>query len=468
MNWTRRSFIASAAAAPLLASAAHGAPPHGGKGASSARPNVVFIVVEDLAAWMLACYGNLEIKSPNIDRLADSGVRFINNFACTPASSASLATLLTGRLPRQHGIADYLTSSPQKNPERGQSAPPASFATEVLLSDVLSPAGYRCGFAGRWNLGNDEHPGHGFSDTVTLPAGAPEAVNPALLVNGQQTQESGPTPEVLTRHASAFIDRQSGPFLLVVSYPAAPGSGDGLNAKYVDLYKTAAFQTFGIQPVAASALDGKEMLADTVGSIRKAAAAVSLLDEQVGALQKKIIQKGIFENTIVVFTSITGQFLGRRGLWGSGYASNPPNLFEESVHTPLIVSWPGRIPTQASRPELVSAADLVPTLCDAVGVPAPSARNLSGRSILNVALGKPMPKRQIWLDLVFGELRGADMARDNRFKLILREEDQGADEIYDLRKDPDERVNQFENDEYADVRTRLTAEIRTWHEKYPS
>jgi arylsulfatase A-like enzyme len=127
MNWTRRSFLASAAAAPLLASAAHGAP-HGDK---AAGPNVVLIVVEDVAAWMLACYGNLELKTPNIDRLAVSGVRFINNFACTPASSASLATLLTGRIPRQHGIADYLTTTPQKNPERGQSAAPASFATEV-------------------------------------------------------------------------------------------------------------------------------------------------------------------------------------------------------------------------------------------------------------------------------------------------------------------------------------------------
>jgi len=294
------------------------------------------------------------------------------------------------------------------------------------------------------------------------------AVNPTLLVNGQPTQESGPTPEVLTRQAAAFIDRQSGPFLLVVSYPAASASGEGLSEKYLDLYKDAAFQTFGIQPAAASALDGKEMLADTVASIRKAAAAIALLDEQVGALQRKIIRKGIFENTVFVFTSVTGQFLGRRGLWGSGYASNPPNLFEESVHTPLIVSWPGRIPTQSSRPELVCAADLVPTLCEATLVPAPSARNLSGRGVLNVACGKPLPKGQAWKDLVFGEFRGAEMARDNRFKLILREEDQSVDELYDLRKDPGERINQFENQEYADVRTRLTAELRAWHEKYSS
>lgn len=463
MNWTRRSFLTSAAAAPLLAGA-----PHAEKGLPPARPNFVLVVAEDLAAWMLGCFGNLEIKTPNLDKLAASGVRFGNNFACTPASSANLATLLTGRIPRQHGIADYLTSTPRKNPERGQSAPPASFATEVLLSDLLSPAGYHCGFVGRWNLGDDEHPGHGFSETVTLPTGDTAAVSPSLLVNGRKTREDGSTPEVLTRYATQFIGRQNGPFLLVVAYPAAPALGDGLPAKYIDVYKTAGFQTFGIQPASPSALDGKEMLADTVASIRKAASALAQLDDQVGALQKAIIQKGVFENTVLVFTSVTGQFLGRRGLWGSGYASNPPNFFEESIHTPLIVSWPGRIPEGASRPELVSVTDLVPTLCDIASVPVPSGRNLSGRSYLAVAAGKPLPKRQTWKDLVFGELRGVEMARDNRFKLVLRADGQGADELYDLRKDPNEHLNQFENQEYADVRTRLEAELRAWHEKYSS
>ena len=288
------------------------------------------------------------------------------------------------------------------------------------------------------------------------------------MVNGRKTREDGSTPEVLTRYATQFIGRQNGPFLLVVAYPAAPALGDGLPAKYIDVYKTAGFQTFGIQPASPSALDGKEMLADTVASIRKAASALAQLDDQVGALQKAIIQKGVFENTVLVFTSVTGQFLGRRGLWGSGYASNPPNFFEESIHTPLIVSWPGRIPEGASRPELVSVTDLVPTLCDIASVPVPSGRNLSGRSYLAVAAGKPLPKRQTWKDLVFGELRGIEMARDNRFKLVLRADGQGADELYDLRKDPNEHLNQFENQEYADVRTRLEAELRAWHEKYSS
>ena len=90
---------------------------------------------------MLGCYGNKVIRTPNIDLLARGGTRFSNAFVCTPVSSPSRATLLTGRLPSQHGIQDSLTAEP-----------PASFQNEIMISDVLAGAGYRCGHAGKWHL----------------------------------------------------------------------------------------------------------------------------------------------------------------------------------------------------------------------------------------------------------------------------------------------------------------------------
>jgi arylsulfatase A-like enzyme len=98
---TRRELLLAAASAPLFAQKA------------IRQPNVVLIVADDLAAWMLGCYGNGEIRTPNIDLLARSGTRFANNFVCTPICSASRATLFTGRTPRQHGIHDFLTNKPQ-------------------------------------------------------------------------------------------------------------------------------------------------------------------------------------------------------------------------------------------------------------------------------------------------------------------------------------------------------------------
>jgi arylsulfatase A-like enzyme len=458
MNWTRRSFLSAVPSATLLTRNLQAAP-----SAPQVRPNVVVIAAEDVGAWMLASYGNLEIATPNLDRLAASGARFLDNFACTPAGSASRATLLSGRLPRQHGILDEVTPAPQPNPARGQAAAPASFQSEILLSDVLASAGYHCAFAGAWGLGQDEHPGHGFADTATL------TTDGACVVNGQRTPINTSVFEGLTHHALEFLDKQqaSNPFLLVVSFPALESVFAALPARCADQYKGANFTTFGIQPAAAGALEGRDRLTNPVASLRKVAAALTLLDEQVGALEKKIIQRGVLENTVVVFTGLHGELLGRHGLWGAGYGSNPPNFYDETIRTPLLVSWPGRIPTQSVRPEMVSVVDLVPTLCDLTGAAAPR-RNLSGRSFLALALNRPLPKRQIWHDLVFGELRDIGMARDNRFMLVLRGDDQAASELFDLRKDPGELVNEFENPGFLEVRARLTEALRVWHEKYAS
>jgi hypothetical protein len=83
-------------------------------------------------------------------------------------------------------------------------------------------------------------------------------------------------------------------------------------------------------------------------------------------------------------------------------------------------------------------------------------------------LNKPLPKHRVWQDLVFGELRDAEMVRDNRFKLVLRNDGQGENELYDLRADPGERANQFDNQQFVEVRTQLTAALHAWHEKYAS
>src|SRR5215467_10768759 len=123
MSVTRRSFLGAAAAVPLAAQrkkaedSRKATPPIAGT-----RPNILLIVADDLPAWALGCYGNKEIRTPNIDLLARAGTRFQHNFVCTPICSASRATLLTGRTPKQHGIHDYLTENPIEKPPQGQKA----------------------------------------------------------------------------------------------------------------------------------------------------------------------------------------------------------------------------------------------------------------------------------------------------------------------------------------------------------
>jgi arylsulfatase A-like enzyme len=454
MSWTRRTFLASAAA-PLAAQ----------RSAPAARPNILLVIADDLAAWMTGCYGNLEIKTPNIDALARAGTRFAHSFVATPICSPSRATLFTGRTPRQHGIHDFLTANPITQPPQGQPAPPASFAQEIMISDLLAQAGYQCGFVGKWHMGNDERPGRGFSYTHTLgPTRAYQ--DPVMFRAGERVEEKGYLTEITTRSACDFIDRQvkDKPFFLTASYlnPHTPYSGHP--QKYLDLYKDTTFDSFGVLPAAPNALREKNLLNDTLGNLRRCAASVTALDDQIPVLRRKLAEKGMTDNTLIIFTGDNGFLLGRHGLWSKGHASDPINMYEESIGVPMIWSWPGRIPVEAVRPELVSFYDFLPTVCELTGLAAPN-RNLCGRSYLPLVLNRPLPRREPWRNTVYGHMRNTEMARDARYKLVLRNEGAGPNEFFDLRKDPRERLNQYENPEYITVRDAMAADLAAWRRR---
>jgi arylsulfatase A-like enzyme len=224
---------------------------------------------------------------------------------------------------------------------------------------------------------------------------------------------------------------------------------------------------FPSDPPAASAIFGKEMLGDPLGSLRQAAAAITSMDEQVGALIARLTRKSLLDSTLVVFTSPGGSLLSRHGLWGSGDSSNPPNMYEEAVATPMIWRWPSRIPPQTTRTESVSSVDLLPSIAELTAAPLPGG-NLSGRSYLAPATGTPLPAKQPWRNVVFSHLRGTDMVRDSRYKLVLRNGGQGPNEFYDLQADPREKTNGYEDGQFSSIRPALAAEIEKWKMRYSS
>jgi arylsulfatase A-like enzyme len=429
------------------------------------RPNIVLIVADGLGAWMPGCGGNREIRTPNIDQLAQAGARFPNHFVCTPASSPSLATLFTGRVPRQHGIQDFLTAAPIENPPQGQAAPPASFRNEVMLSDILSGNGYECAYVGGWHMGEDRTPQHGFRFCYTVD-GPPVYQDPSMSSNGQVVTEKGYLTSLLTAKASSFLDQQAAakPFFLTVSYPNPHPPYEGQPARYYDMYAKVDFLTTGWERPAANALGEKQYLSDTVGNSRRAAAAITALDDQIPLLLAKLHQRGLRENTVILLTSDTGYLLGRHGLWSDGMASNPINMYEEVVQVPMIWHWLGQVPPQSVRPELISTYDFLPTVCDLLDLPAPSGRNLSGRSYLPILMGKPLPKKSPWRKVVFGQYRNTEMARDSRLKLVLRNGGNGPNELYDLADDPREKVNQYDNSKYMIDRAQMTGTIEKWRQ----
>ena len=130
----------------------------------------------------------------------------------------------------------------------------------------------------------------------------------------------------------------------------------------------------------------------------------------------------------------------------------------------MIWNWPGQIPVQSIRPELVSFYDFAPSACAAAGVESP-ARNLVGRSYLPLALGKKLDKKSPWPATVFGSFRNTEMARDGRFKLVLRNGGEGPNELFDLSKDGREKVNVYGSPSYVSVQDRLRRELDAWRKK---
>lgn len=262
--------------------------------------------------------------------------------------------------------------------------------------------------------------------------------------------------------AAAFVGSQTAgkPFFFIAGSSKLRAPYDSVAQKYRDIYRSVAFEGYAPDPAAANAAAGKEMLRDVIGNVRKCAAAVTELDDQVGAAVGQVRQRGLVDNTLIVFTSTCGSLLGRHGLWDAGDASEPVNMYDEVIATPMLWSWAGRVPAIAVQVELIASYDFAPTLCDAVAV-APS-ENWRGISYLLMATGKPFPKKTRWRPDVCGEYKNTSMARVERYKWIQRNEGKGPNELYDLTQDPQERTNQADNEQYTSVKNELSADIVKW------
>lgn len=362
MPLNRRHFLLGALAAPALAASK--------KQPQAERPNIVLIVAEELGAYMVGCYGNAEVHTPNIDRLAQTGVRFANSFSCSPAA-----------------------------PDQGP----------------FSTAGYNCA--------------HGI---------------PAVK-------------------AGEFLDAQAPAkrFFLSMTWPS-PNAVEAPK-KNVDLYAETGFESVGWEAPAHNATH-RDMLRDVQGNLRKYAAALTTLDEQLPAVHAKLQQRGVWENTLIIFASNGGYLLGRHGLWGGAAASDPPNLYEEVVRTPLIWTWPSRFPPQTVRNDVVNSYDLLPALCDLTGAAAPAT---SGASYLPFVYGRRLGKKESWPNLAFGRYQQTEMARDDRYKLIVRKQGKAPGELYDETADAREQTNQIDSPKFGNMRERLGAELVAWRGRNP-
>lgn len=408
-----------------------------------AQPNVIFILTDNQGAWTLGCYGNKDIRTPNIDRLASEGVLFEKAYANNPVCSPNRATLLTGLMPSQHGVHSYLTAGV---PQIGDGAY-CTIREFPSLPEILKSKGYSCGLVGKWHLGDNLRPQEGFTDYwVTMPHGATATFFDADVIESEAVHKE---PEHLTRfwtkNALRFIEQSKDkPFFLYLAYNGPYGLGPAQlkgadRSPHMADYVGATLPSFPRAEAHPWLFNNKDYINNDT-CIRRYAAEMTTIDDGVGEIRAKLKALGLEENTLIVFAGDNGWAGGQHGIWGMGDHTRPLSAFEHTMRVPLIWWQLGKIVSGKTCDLMVSHRDFLPSLLDHLSMAsAPLAsENKTGHSYASVLRGAGEPKS--WDNTIYYEYETMRCIRTETMKWIEREGDE-VDELYDLATDPDELHN---------------------------
>lgn len=446
----------------------------------SQRPNIVFILTDDQGAWAMSCAGNKDIHTPNLDRLAETGVRFNEFYCASPVCSPARATIVTGKMPSCHGVQDWLARGnvdgckyPQMSSHQGFDS--SDKAIDYLKGhrtyiEILAKNGYQCGLSGKWHLGDNAAKKKGFSKWYTIGAGGCHYFDPDICEEGVFSTPKKYVTDLITDKAVQMIDEFAdgdSPFYLSVHYtaPHSPWNQEEHKKEFLDLYQDCGFTATPDLPVHPWQIntcpvgDTKEKRAE---NLRGYYAAISSMDEGVGRIVEKLEGRGILENTILIFSADNGMNMGHHGIWGKGNGTYPQNMYDSSVKVPLIICVPGGA-KGAVCSQLCSQYDFFPTILDMAGCHYELEKLQPGRSMMEL-LRNPEKAAKDRV-VVFDEYSNTRMIRGKRYKFIHRYPD-GPDEFYDMISDPDETRNLSGNTAYADQIQEMKLEMEAWFDRY--
>ena len=428
------------------------------------RPlNLLFILTDNHGAWTLGCYGNKEILTPNIDKLAAEGMLFTRAYCNNSVCSPSRASFLTGLLPSQHGVHAYIPDSAQVGPKAYCVI--KEFRT---LPEILSEAGYVCGLSGKWHLGDNLHPQKGFTYWFTKKGGHTATFyNDDLIWQEKVYKEPRYTTDVITEHAIEFLEQnQEKPFFLYLAYNGPYGVGKVVQEKHVnshtDYYADKLMSSFPRERVSPWLAQNRGAI-NNVQSMRSYAAAISGVDDGIGRVMKRLKELGLDENTLVVFGADQGLNAGHGGYWGMGDHSRPINTHEATVRIPLIFRQPGKIREGKTSDLMVANHDFLPTVLEYLGLKekTPNSPSLPGKSFAPVLQGKEVA----WENVIYHEFENTRMIRTPKWKLTIRHPF-GPDELYDMENDLDERENLIHTASVASVRNDLRRKLDAYFARY--
>lgn len=333
------------------------------------RPNnVVFILADNQGAWTLGCYGNPDIHTPNIDRLATEGMRFTRALSSNPVCSPTRATFLTGLIPSQHGVHSFLDQKFMMGPEAFN-----SLAEFTSLGEVLRDAGYVCGLSGKWHLGANLTPSEGFTFWVTKPDGSTrEFYDQDVIENGQVRREAGYTTDLWTRKGIEFIEQnKERPFFLYLAYNGPYSLGPLMlnpsGNRHAEEYRGQPFPSFPRDAMHPWQHANKQFH-NRQEAIERVACETSGVDDGVGEIMAALKRLGLDENTIVIYAADQGWMGGQNGMWGMGDHFRPIGAHELMMQIPLIFRQTGQIAPGQTSDLIVSNYDFMPSLLGYLGL----------------------------------------------------------------------------------------------------
>src|SRR5215213_5362760 len=444
MKLTRRKFVQSLAAGATvlsdrLATAQTFQAPAPAK---KFRPNIIFILADDLGWGDLSCYGRPDYRTPNIDLLALQGTKFTDAYSASAVCTPTRCGYITGRYPARLAIG-LQEPLPATNVRVGLDP------GHPTIASLLKQNGYDTALIGKWHLGFRPEWGpnaHGFDQFFGILSGAGDYFihknglgQPDLYENLTPVERHGYITELLTERAVNYVtQRRSAPFFLSLHYTAPHWPWQGPKGG-----ETVTFTTNASEPVTMAA----------GGSLKLYAEMMKSLDDGVGRVMKAVKAAGADRKTLVIFTSDNG---GERFSYEWPFSGRKGDLLEGGIRVPAIVRWPGVVPANRVTPQMGISMDWTATILAAAETNADPGHPLDGKDLLPVIRGtSPVHDRTF-----FWRIYSQDAVRQGKWKYFRSGE---VRRLYDLSVDQHEQADFSKK--YPDVLQRLMREFDQWNDQ---
>jgi arylsulfatase A-like enzyme len=416
----------------------------------STRPNVVFILIDDMGYADIGCMGAKDIKTPNIDRLAREGLRFTNFYANAPVCTPTRAAFMTGRYQQRAGLEWALGFTAEQHRRSGDKWVPEPDklalglpTSEISIARMLKMAGYRSGIFGKWHLGYrpEFNPiRHGFDEYFGVLLGHADFYSykyfdgtPCLFENEKPAQAKGYLTDLLNQRAVDFINRQGkDPFFLYVPHLAV-------------------HFPFQVPDRPDQVLTEKNR---EEGTRKDYAAMLERVDQGVGQILTALEKQRVLDNTLVIFSSDNG---GYQLSDNSPLFHHKTTLWEGGVRVPCLMRWPARLKQGKDIDQPAITMDLSATILAAAGATPPAGRKLDGINLLPILTGQQKQIERTFFWRIDRTARKQKAVRHGPWKYMR---DGMLEMLFDLEKDISERRNLAY--QHPDIVARLRQMLADW------